>query len=95
MTAQHFLVPIDFSVYAEQALEYAITLAHKLQARLTLLHVIQPPLVAGADMGVWPSTSFIEEIEAQVTRNVETYLERVTVAGLEGGDCHCAWHPLS
>ena len=29
MAAQHFLVPIDFSVYADQALEYAIALAHK------------------------------------------------------------------
>jgi nucleotide-binding universal stress UspA family protein len=40
MTAKHILVPIDFSPYADQALEYAIELAQTLQARITLLHVI-------------------------------------------------------
>jgi len=84
MTIQHFLVPIDFSTYAEQALDYAVTLAKQLQARVTLLHVIQPPLIAGADMGVWPSPAFVEELEAAVTRDLEGYLARVTAAGLEG-----------
>lgn len=84
MTVQHFLVPIDFSPYAEQALDYAIALAQKLQAHVTLLHVIQPPLVAGADMGVWPSPAFLDELEAAITRDMEGYLARVTAAGLEG-----------
>ena len=55
MIVQHVLVPIDFSLYAEQALDYALALAQKLQARVILLHVIQPPLVVGGDMGAWPS----------------------------------------
>jgi nucleotide-binding universal stress UspA family protein len=84
MTGQHFLVPIDFSPYAEQALDYAIALAKQLQAHMTLLHVIQPPLIAGADMGVWPSPTFLEELEAAVTSDMEGYLARVTAAGLEG-----------
>jgi nucleotide-binding universal stress UspA family protein len=41
MTAKHILVPADFSEYADYALDYAIELAKVLQARLTLLHVIQ------------------------------------------------------
>ena len=40
MAAQRFLVPLDFSEYANQALDYAINLASKLGARLTLLHVV-------------------------------------------------------
>ena len=84
MTVQHFLVPIDFSLYAEQALDYAITLAQKLQAHVTLLHVIHPPLVAGADMGVWPSRAFLDELEAAIRRDMEGYLAHVTAAGLEG-----------
>jgi nucleotide-binding universal stress UspA family protein len=40
MTAQHILVPTDFSAYADQALDYAIDLAQALQARLILLHII-------------------------------------------------------
>jgi nucleotide-binding universal stress UspA family protein len=84
MTVHHVLVPIDFSPYAEQALDYAIALAPKLQARVTLLHVIQAPLVAGADMGVWPSPAFIEELETAITSDMEGYLARVTAAGLAG-----------
>jgi nucleotide-binding universal stress UspA family protein len=59
-------------------------LAKQLQARVTLLHVIQPPLIAGADMGVWPSPTFVEELEAAVTHDLEGYLARVTTAELEG-----------
>ena len=47
MALQHFLVPIDFSEPANQALEYAINLAGKLEARLTLLHVIQSVPLGG------------------------------------------------
>jgi nucleotide-binding universal stress UspA family protein len=84
MTVHHVLVPMDFSSYAEHALDYAIALAQKLQARVTLLHVIQPPLVAGADMGVWPSPTFVAELEAAITSDMEGYLARVTTAGLAG-----------
>ena len=84
MIVQHVLVPIDFSPYAEQALDYAIALAQKLQACVILLHVIQPPLVVGADMGAWPSPAFVDELEAAITRDIEGYLARVTAAGLEG-----------
>ena len=52
MASQRFLVPIDFSEYANQALEYAINLAGKLDACLTLLHVIQSIPLGGVDMGV-------------------------------------------
>ena len=84
MTVHHILVPIDFSTYAEQALDYAMTLAKPLQARVTLLHVIQSSLVAGADMGAWPSPTYSEELEAAVTRDLEGYLAGVTTAGLKG-----------
>ncbi|MDH3601191.1 MAG: universal stress protein [Candidatus Tectomicrobia bacterium] len=40
MTAEHILVPTDFSDYANQALDYAIELAKVHQASLTLLHVV-------------------------------------------------------
>ena len=84
MTAQHVLVPIDFSTYAEQALDSAIALAQKLQAHVTLLHVIQPPLGVGADMGVWPSPAFFAELEAAIMRDMEGSLARLTAAGLAG-----------
>ena len=51
MTVHHVLVPIDFSPYAERALDYAIALAKKLSACVTLLHVIQPPTIVNVEGG--------------------------------------------
>src|SRR6266545_1167979 len=84
MTAQRFLIPVDFSEYANQAVEYAIGLASKLGARLTLLHVIQPLPLAGVDMGVTLPYTYIQDLEAEIANSMQAYLERVTAAGLEG-----------
>ena len=47
MSIQKILVPYDFSPHSEHALNWAIGLAEKWQARLELLHVIHilPPVV--------------------------------------------------
>ena len=84
MTAQRFLVPIDFSEYANQALDYAINLAGKLAARLTLLHVIQSIPLGGVDMGVTLPYTYVQDLEAESMQSMESYLARVTAAGLEG-----------
>lgn len=84
MATQRFLVPLDFSEYANQALDYAINLASKLGARLTLLHVIQSLPLGGVDMGVTLPYTYIQELEAEIMTSMNDYLERVTAAGLEG-----------
>jgi universal stress protein A len=84
MPTQHFLVPIDFSEYADHALAYAIRLARTLDARLTLLHVVQPLPMAGVDMGVALPETYLQEAEAEVQRSMEAALARVTAAGLTG-----------
>jgi len=84
MTTTHFLVPIDCSEHADNALDYAIALARKLQARLTLLHVIQPVPMAGVDMGMALPYTYLKDVEADVTRYMEACLQRVTAAGVEG-----------
>jgi nucleotide-binding universal stress UspA family protein len=87
MTAQHLLVPVDFSEYANQALEYAIRLASKLDAHLTLLHVIQSPPWGGIDLDVtFPHaySTFLQHLETEITHSMEAYLQRVTTAGLVG-----------
>lgn len=79
MSTQHFLVPVDFSEYANQALDYAIALATKLQSRLTLLHVIHIPPLAAVDIG-----PYMTDIEAHARKAIEGNLQRVHDAGLEG-----------
>jgi nucleotide-binding universal stress UspA family protein len=84
MTTQHILIPVDFSEYAEQALEYAIGLARKLPARLTLLHVIHIMPLGVAPEGIALPYPYLQEIEAEVQQRLETYRQRIQEAGLEG-----------
>jgi nucleotide-binding universal stress UspA family protein len=85
MTAQHFLVPTDFSADADQALQYAIALASKLQARLTLLHVLLsvPPLPEGSPERGLPEV-YLRQRAAQGKQGLATRRQRVLDAGLEG-----------
>jgi universal stress protein A len=39
---KRILVPIDFSKISQKALEYAVPLAKQFEAKITLLHVIEP-----------------------------------------------------
>jgi len=84
MATQHFLVPIDFSEYANQALDYALTLAGKLGARVTLLHVMQLLPLGGVEMGVTLPGTYCQDLEAEIRRDMASFLERVTTAGLDG-----------
>ena len=84
MPRPRFLVPLDFSEYANQVLDYTIHLARKLGARVTLLHVIQSLPFGGVDMGVTLPYTLLQDLEAEVRHRMESALERVTAAGLEG-----------
>jgi len=79
MSCQHFLVPLDFSTEADQALEYAIGLAATLQARVTLLHVLEIPKLV--DMSLTP---YRAHMETETKRALAARLQRVHQAGVAG-----------
>jgi universal stress protein A len=83
MTIEHVLVPMDFSEYSEHALDYAIPFASKLQARLTLLHVVESLPISGVDAVTLPQ-DYLLQLEAGATRHMQSYLTRVTTARLQG-----------
>src|SRR5215831_6050815 len=80
MPAQHILVPIDLSPNADHAFDYALTLARALQARLTLIHVIDPLPVGSIE--IMPFT-YLHDLEAKMTELMTAYRDRVTAAGLQ------------
>lgn len=84
MTVQHILVPTDFSADAEQAVDYAITLASAFRARVTLLHVIYEVLWAAGEVAMTLPPSYFAELEAATQQQMEKALQRVRSAGLEG-----------
>jgi nucleotide-binding universal stress UspA family protein len=83
MPSQHILVPMDFSESSNQALDYAITFASKLQARLTVLHVVEVFPLGSADMTTVPE-AYIEDLKMEADRTMQSYLARITAAGLTG-----------
>jgi nucleotide-binding universal stress UspA family protein len=52
------LVPVDFSAHSEKAVRYAMTLATRFGARVSLLHVVEDPFVTGA----WQAEAFVPNI---------------------------------
>jgi nucleotide-binding universal stress UspA family protein len=77
-TITKILVPVDFSPHAERAVHYATTLAHRLGARLELLHVVEDPFVAGA----WTSDVFLP-YDDDLLRNLTDGAERELAARKE------------
>jgi nucleotide-binding universal stress UspA family protein len=86
MTAPHFLVPVDFSTYSDEALAYAIALATKLRARVTVLHVIHqlPMGVSDAPSPLPYPALYLQELEAEVQQRLDTQRQQIQKAGLEG-----------
>lgn len=56
------LVPIDFSQGAEAALDYAVELAGKLDARVHVLNVIGIPALGVPELGVALTSTVIEQL---------------------------------
>ncbi len=79
MPRKHFLVPLDFSTHAQHALEYALELAKRLQARLTLLHVVHIPPLGEVDV-----STYMHEVDAVARQSMQPYVQRLKEAGVEG-----------
>lgn len=84
MQINHILVPIDFSSDADDAVDMAISLAKELESRITLLHVIHDVYVGVGEMAAALPPSYYEEIEDDINREMQTYLNKVVEAGLQG-----------
>ena len=83
MIVQHVLVPIDFSATADQALTYAIALAQQLQARLTLLHVLDLTPVTVDEMPPGMTATYLDDLETDAQYLLQASRERVQRAGLQ------------
>jgi nucleotide-binding universal stress UspA family protein len=64
MKITNILVPTDFSASSDQALDYAIELAAKLDAKVNLLSVIGVPTYGVAELGVGITAPMIDSLIA-------------------------------
>jgi nucleotide-binding universal stress UspA family protein len=83
MIVQHVLVPIDFSATADQALTYSIALAQQLQARLTLLHVLDLTPVTMDEMTPGMTATYLDDLETNAQHLLQASRERVQRVGLQ------------
>jgi nucleotide-binding universal stress UspA family protein len=73
---QRILVPLDGSALGEAALEPAAELATRLELGLTLVHVVEPPVLMGDGAAVYPVSLATEWVNLR-RRESEEYLGRV------------------
>ena len=78
---QKILVPIDFSVCSEKAVQYALALAQEFGAELILTHVVQPyPIVTEL-----PST--MAELQVELEKCATLRLDKIRQS-IKGAQCH-------
>jgi nucleotide-binding universal stress UspA family protein len=79
---RRILVPVDFSPPSDAALRYAIELAHRLDARLDLLHVFQVPTFAFPDAVIPVPAQTVVELRTASEERLEVLQREATAAGL-------------
>jgi nucleotide-binding universal stress UspA family protein len=67
-----FLVPVDLSSVTDKVIEAALAFGRAFEGRITLLHVIQPPIVAGSEYAL-PSP-VVEEAVVHNQNNAQARL---------------------
>jgi nucleotide-binding universal stress UspA family protein len=82
------LVPLDFSDSSDAVLNHAETLAKELDARILLLHVIEPvatyiPVGASMDVLAAPATSESLPDEATILQRLQRLANRLTNKNVE------------
>ena len=71
MKITNILVPTDFSACSEQALDYAVQLADRLDARVHLLSVIGVPSYGVPELGVGLTAPMMDNMIADTQRELD------------------------
>jgi nucleotide-binding universal stress UspA family protein len=71
MQIRKILVPLDFSALSKEALLWAIDLARRYDASLTLLHVYQPISFALPEGYVLPTPSVLADLEVSLGKALD------------------------
>lgn len=90
---RNILVPVDGSAPSRRAIRHATTLARKLKARITGLHVITP-FEAHAYGEVLPPMITLADFEKHAKQTAERILSQLKKAAAASGvpcQCHTAW----
>ena len=87
MAFQKILVPVDYTETSRRAVDYAVDLAAKLGASVTLLHAVEMPVVVLPDGGFVPTAEQAAAMSEVAQRQLDALLEGqkdrgVTITGV-------------
>jgi nucleotide-binding universal stress UspA family protein len=68
---KNILVPVDFSEGSEHALDYAVSLASKLDAKIHLLHVITIPALGVPEIGAPMTAAVMDGLISDCQKGLE------------------------
>lgn len=75
---EKILVPIDFSAYSLQALEYAKSIANSLGSEITVMHVIERVIYpAFYPEGYYPIVDFEPKLHDQILESIDIFLKQI------------------
>lgn len=80
---RRILVPTDLSTSAARALDLALALGSRVGARVTALHVFDPPTLGAADLVLPAPTTVVEDLEREARRSFEEGLQHLGPASSE------------
>ena len=83
MQFRHVLAPTDFSEYSKKAVAYALELARKFGAKLTILHVIElPPYPVEGYVTPNLSQTYMDDLERQATAELAQVIPEAEAVGV-------------
>lgn len=83
ITLKKILFPTDFSEYADNALPYALELARKFEARVTLVHVLSPPTYAVSPEFAVDLTAIQNNMQQTAEKKMGELAARFTEGGVQ------------
>jgi universal stress protein A len=84
MQFRHMLAPTDFSEFSKQAIVFALELAKKFGAKLSILHVVElPPYPVEGYVAPSLTATFLDDLERQASQELAQVVPEAESAGVE------------
>ena len=83
ISLRRLLVPVDFTETSERALGYAIELARKFEAGITIMHAYQIPVYGFPDAAYITNSELATQISNAAQKRLDALLDANKAAGLD------------
>jgi nucleotide-binding universal stress UspA family protein len=82
LTIRRILVPVDFTETSDRALEYAVELARRFDAAITIMHAYQIPAYGFPDTAIIASAELAAQISTAAQTRLDTLVDGHKTSGV-------------